>query len=178
MALRPSVVQPSRVSTADPTGYPDGKARDVTTPGVGGTNDGTAWVGSFINEVFGFFQGLLSQAGITPDGTPEKANDSQLVDAVKALAKEETKYVYSTSAATSATLADANHNAFIQYTAGTAITLTMSAPASPYGRCITVQRKGAGDITVTGSVVNASVLSTANKLASLISTPGGWEMVV
>ena len=178
MALRPSVVQPGRVDTSDPTGYPDGKAQDVTTPGVGGTNDGTAWVSSFINEVFGFFQGLLAQAGITPDGTPEKANDSQLVDAVKALALGQTRYTYATSSATSATLGDANHNQFIQYTNATALALTMSAPSAPYGKCITIQRKGAGNITASGSVVGAVTLSTANKVASFVSTPSGWEMFV
>jgi hypothetical protein len=177
MALRPIAIQPTRTNNSDPTGYPHGKAQDVTTPGLAGTNDGTAWTAALINEIFGFLQGLLGQAGITPNNLAEKANASQYVDAVKALGKDQTRYTYSANNGTAISLGDANHGEWIDCTASGAITLTFSAPAAPYGKVITVERAGTGNITAAGAVTGATVLNTAGKVASFISKPGTWKML-
>lgn len=62
--------------------YPFGRARDVSSPGAG---DGTPWQQDLVNDLFGFLQGLLSEAGVTPSESPDTAQVSQYLDAVKAV---------------------------------------------------------------------------------------------
>lgn len=78
MALRPVDVFPGKIAPADAS-YPHGKARNVSSPGAG---DGTPWNATYINEVFGFFQSLLDEASITPNGTQEAVGASQYLAAI------------------------------------------------------------------------------------------------
>lgn len=77
MAIRPITEYPGKIST-DPN-YPDGKARNVTSPG---DNTGTPWDSKLVNDIFGFQQKLTTLAGIAPSGTPDNAINSQYFDAL------------------------------------------------------------------------------------------------
>jgi len=86
MALDPSDTYGAQVDTSDPTGYPLGKARNITVPGDGtGTPLEKAWV----NDIWGLQQALLDEAGITPSGTPDKVGASQYVEALNYLYQRE-----------------------------------------------------------------------------------------
>ena len=79
--IRPDVEIPAeKIDTSDPTGYPFGKAQNITTPGDG---TGTPLIAEWLNDVFGFFAALANYAGITPSGTPDKVGASQLLEALE-----------------------------------------------------------------------------------------------
>lgn len=59
--------------------YPDGKARNISAPGDG---TGTPLEAKWLNDVFGVLQYLTSKAGITPSGTPENAETSQVFESM------------------------------------------------------------------------------------------------
>jgi hypothetical protein len=80
MAISPLAEYPAQVSTADPTGYPYGKPRNRASVG---DSTGTPWEAKLVSDFFGFFQSLLSDAGATPSGTPDKVGASQYLDALK-----------------------------------------------------------------------------------------------
>lgn len=71
-----------RVNPAD-TDYPFGSIKDNTSPGA---NDGTPLSAVWGNDFEGFRQAAMTEAGITPSGLPDTAQDSQLLDAVKFVA--------------------------------------------------------------------------------------------
>ena len=70
-----------RANPAD-TDYPFGSIKDNTSPGA---NDGTPLSAVWGNDFEGFRQAAMSEAGITPSGLPDTAQDSQLLEAVKAV---------------------------------------------------------------------------------------------
>lgn len=82
MAIDPSAEYGAQVDTSDPTGYPYGKARNVSVPG-----DGTAtpWEKKHVSDLWGFLQSLLSARSITPSGTPDKVGASQYKQALDEL---------------------------------------------------------------------------------------------
>jgi hypothetical protein len=84
MALDLTVRYSGQVSTIDPGGYPYGKAQNVTVEGDG---NGTPLEKDLVNDILGLQQALLIAAGITPSGTPDKANASQYLDAIKWIAE-------------------------------------------------------------------------------------------
>ena len=71
-----------RVNPAD-ANYPFGSIKDNTAPGA---NDGTPLAAVWGNDWEGFAQAAMTEAGITPSGLPDTAQDSQLLEAVKAVA--------------------------------------------------------------------------------------------
>lgn len=79
MAIIPSTEYPSQTDATDTTGYPLGKAQNITTPG---DNTGTPLEEAWVNDLWGFFQALLSSAGITASGTADKVGASQYLDAL------------------------------------------------------------------------------------------------
>ena len=79
MAIIPEDKYPGKVKPADPD-YPYGSARNVSAPGDG---TGTPWEKDLVNDTLGFHQALLTEAGITPTGDPDKVGGSQYLDAVK-----------------------------------------------------------------------------------------------
>jgi hypothetical protein len=81
MAIKESVVFPSRFSTSDLTGYPFGKAVDRTSPG-----NGSPFRADWFNDWLGFKSAVLKQGGdITPSGTPDKADASQILEGLTAI---------------------------------------------------------------------------------------------
>lgn len=87
MAIQIKNTYSGRTDNTD-TNYPYGKGRNVVG-GVEGT--GTPFEAQWYNNLEGFLQGLLLEAGITPDGQVDNANSSQLVEAVKGLGKSADK---------------------------------------------------------------------------------------
>lgn len=81
MALSPMIRWPSNTVSGDPE-YPFGRAKNEVVPG---DKTGTPWERDLINDIWGFHQSLLSEAGISPSGDPEKVGASQYLDALKEL---------------------------------------------------------------------------------------------
>lgn len=81
MAIRPEIKYPGRTTPASDA-YPLGSAQDITTPGDG---TGTPLQKDWINDIWGFLQALLAATDITPSGTPDTAQNSQYLQALRAL---------------------------------------------------------------------------------------------
>jgi hypothetical protein len=79
MALIPSAQYPAQIDTGD-AGYPQGKARNAATFQDG---TGTPLEKTWINDLWGFLQSLISIAGITASGSPDQVGASQYLDGVK-----------------------------------------------------------------------------------------------
>lgn len=81
MAINPETQYPGKIAPSTPE-YPYGAARNITVPGDG---TGTPWEAAIVNDTLGFHQALLSEAGVVPTGTPEKATESQYLEALTSL---------------------------------------------------------------------------------------------
>jgi hypothetical protein len=79
MAIVPSDTYPGQTDVSDTAGYPYGAAQNVT---VAGDGTGFPMEKTWVNDVFGFLQALLVDAGITPSGDPDEANASQYLQAI------------------------------------------------------------------------------------------------
>jgi len=79
MAISPKDIYPSQVDTTDPTGYPYGKAQNVSSPGDG---SGTPLEKDWLSDWFGFQQAALDADGATPSGAPDKVGASQVLTAI------------------------------------------------------------------------------------------------
>jgi len=64
-------------------GWPLGEPRNITAPGDG---TGTPWEAAIIKDTEGLKQALLTSAGITPSGTPDKVTASEYLQAIIELA--------------------------------------------------------------------------------------------
>ena len=83
MALRPIDRYPGQTVDGG-ADYPDGRARNITTPGDG---TGTPWERDLVNDWLGFFQGLLVEAGISASGEVDTAVLSDRINALKRLTR-------------------------------------------------------------------------------------------
>ena len=81
MAIRPVDVYPGQTLSSD-AGYPDGKARNEVVPGDG---VGTPLEETWVNDLWGFLQAILDEAGVTASGAPDEVGASQYLDALQAL---------------------------------------------------------------------------------------------
>lgn len=81
MAIIPETQFPDKITPAS-VEYPLGKARNITLPSDG---TGTPWKAAFANDVFGFQQALLSEAGIVASGTPDNVTNSQYLQSLRKL---------------------------------------------------------------------------------------------
>lgn len=79
MAINPETSFPGKI-TASSAEYPFGKARNITIPGDG---TGTPWDQLILNDIFGFQQALLSEAGLVPTGAPDEVGASQYLKAMR-----------------------------------------------------------------------------------------------
>jgi hypothetical protein len=82
MAISPATEYPGQTAGTS-ANYPEGEARNVTLSGDG---TGTPWEKKFINDLFGFLQALLGQAGAVANGSEETALASQYMDSLKLVA--------------------------------------------------------------------------------------------
>lgn len=69
-------------AVAGDANYPGGSFKNATT---GGSSDGTPLEKKWANDWLGFFQALLTEAGIVPSGAPDTAVASQYFEALQAL---------------------------------------------------------------------------------------------
>jgi hypothetical protein len=81
MALIPENAYPGRINPAN-AAYPLGSARNITVPG---DDTGTPLVAGWINDMWGYFQRLLSEGGITASGNPDTVQVTQYYDALIAV---------------------------------------------------------------------------------------------
>lgn len=102
MAIIPETQYPGKIAQSTPE-YPYGAARNITTPGDG---TGTPWEAALVNDLFGFQQALLSEAAVVPSGTPDSAQDSQYLQALRKLATTSVTNYTALRALTSANLSD------------------------------------------------------------------------
>jgi hypothetical protein len=79
MGINPYSRYPTKTNAPD-ADYPYGSARNITTPGDG---TGTPWEQAVVNDLWGWMQNLLYQAGISPSGNPDKKGTSQYYDAIR-----------------------------------------------------------------------------------------------
>lgn len=71
---------PGQTDDTDPSGYPHGKARNASSIGSG---DGTPLEQDLINDIQGAMQALAVAADVTPSGDPERADASDVLDALR-----------------------------------------------------------------------------------------------
>lgn len=83
MALIPSTRYPAQIDTGD-AGYPQGKARNA---GAFQDGTGTPLEKDWINDLLGFQQALLADAGIVATGSPDQVGASQYLDAMYAITR-------------------------------------------------------------------------------------------
>lgn len=81
MALNQKIRYPVGTAIGD-ANYPVGSAVNSTAPGA---LNGYPWEKDQINDLFGYFQGLLSRAGITASGNPDTVLVSDYLDALSVL---------------------------------------------------------------------------------------------
>ena len=62
--------------------FPATTAKNSSTPGA---TDGTPLVAAMVNNIWGYFQALMNQAGLTPNGVQEAYNASQILTASQLL---------------------------------------------------------------------------------------------
>ena len=79
MAIIPKNDYTGRINSTDPE-YPQGKAINIIGTTVG---TGTPVEEKWLNDDWGFKQEILSEAGITPSGVPDKVGASQYLDGIK-----------------------------------------------------------------------------------------------
>jgi hypothetical protein len=82
MAIQPKNEYGAQTTTPGAT-YPYGRARNDTDVSA---HDGTPLEEKWVNDLWGFLQGLLVEGEITPSGNPDTATDSQYLDALVAIA--------------------------------------------------------------------------------------------
>lgn len=92
MAIIPKSKYPAQTEVNDP-GYPNGKARNVGTPGDG---SGTPWEADLVNDIWGFQQALLAAGGLAPSNTPDKVGASQYLTAVNNIVRAATSLLAGT----------------------------------------------------------------------------------
>lgn len=105
MATNPSTLPENagRITAPD-ANYPYGSAKNDST---GTTGDGTPIRKPLMDDTYGFYQALLTKAGIVPSGNAETALVSQLADAVRILGGGNRKVVvFSAAGVTNWTVPD------------------------------------------------------------------------
>lgn len=92
MALDPITKYPGKFATD--SAYPQGKARNVATPGDG---TGSPWDKDLINDEIGFNQALLLESQITPSNVSDSATVSEYYQAIQIAIERQTERYVNTS---------------------------------------------------------------------------------
>lgn len=153
MATNPSTLPENvgRITAPEPA-YPYGSAKNDST---GTTGDGTPIRAPLMNDTYGFYQALLTRAGIVPSGVAETALNSQLLDAIDAII--------------AASASDTLNTVRIDVASATSVDLTANAPDTRHinitgtttidgftveeGKCYFVRFNAALTLTSSGSLV-------------------------
>lgn len=147
MALIPSARYPAQTDAA--AGYPQGKARNAVTFQDG---SGTPLERDWVNDLWGFLQALLSNAGIAPSGAPDQVGASQYLAGVTFVAQQK---------------ADAAQAAAIAAAAITSAALSSAATALAEKRLIVSNWKA-------GEIIDPTITSLASiAWCPSIGTNGG-----
>ena len=85
MAVEPKDLYPSQTLDSD-SGWPYGKARNDTEQGA---TDGTPLEAQWLNDLWGFFQALLTQASASPSGSPDHVGASQYLNAIRTVIQDD-----------------------------------------------------------------------------------------
>lgn len=144
MAIGIAAEYPGKTNGAD-ANYPQGSAKNVSSPGSG---DGTPWEEAWVNDKEGFFQRLLSDASITPSGSPDTIVNSDYVDALTKLVNSTTLKILSSAGYT---VLDNDLVQTILVTTGASDqTIILPAVANNPGRRITIKKvdSGIGEVIV------------------------------
>jgi len=153
MAIVPSTDYAGQIDTD--AQYPQGKAKNVTIQGDGtGTPLEKAWV----NDIWGFLQQLLAQAGITPSGNPDEVGTSDYWDALVDLIP--VRYVGKvTTVATTPTIVTAFGIAPAPSYAGYAINLTWASAlvGTETSAVVLTTMENSGDIFSNGRALSTTV---------------------
>lgn len=171
MAIDPSTRYGVQVDTStDPTGYPYGQARNIT---VGGDGTGTPFEKDHLNDLWGFEQALLDEAGITPSGTPDKVGASQYLDALDTLYYRQSDVDSAVAAAESDAVATSNGYTDAEIAAALASGAYTPTISSTSGITSTSVSKAVysrvGDIVTVTARINFT--ATAGQKSCFISLP-------
>ncbi|AAQ96491.1 putative tail-fiber protein [Vibrio phage VP16T] len=71
-----------KIDVTDLANYPQGKARNVSTPG---DNTGTPWDQIGLNDEWGFLQSILARANVMPNNMPDSVGNPQYLNALLTL---------------------------------------------------------------------------------------------
>lgn len=131
--------------TPGDSAYPGGSFKNASTPT---SVDGTHFEKTWANDFLGFFQALITAAGITPSGAPDTATASQYKQALEKLTGQTAGSIRNV-AATGPVLA-ADRIIVIDAGAGN-INLTLLSAADANARVVEIYRKRSdpGTFTVT-----------------------------
>lgn len=163
MSLKLNERYPARFN--NPTaGYPQGSFKNRTTPTA---KDGSYLEKDWANDKEGFFQSLLSAAGVTANGSVDAVGASQFFDSLLQLAQAQTAQAF-TTAGTSTALTLAPVPAITVYSANQRFSVKFSV-SSGLNPTLNISSKGAKSIkqySSTGAKVAASF--SANQLGDVV----------
>ena len=163
MSLKLNERYPARFN--NPTaGYPQGSFKNRTTPTA---KDGSYLEKDWANDKEGFFQSLLSAAGVTANGSVDAVGASQFFDSLLQLAQAQTAQAF-TTAGTSTALTLAPVPAITAYSANQRFSVEFSV-SSGLNPTLNISSKGAKSIkqySSTGAKVAASF--SANQLGDVV----------
>lgn len=163
MSLKLNERYPARFN--NPTaGYPQGSFKNRTTPTA---KDGSYLEKDWANDKEGFFQSLLSAAGVTANGSVDAVGASQFFDSLLRLAQAQTAQAF-TTAGTSTALTLEPVPAITAYSANQRFSVKFSV-SSGLNPTLNISSKGAKSIkqySSTGSKVAASF--SANQLGDVV----------
>lgn len=163
MSLKLNERYPARFN--NPTaGYPQGSFKNRTTPTA---KDGSYLEKDWANDKEGFFQSLLSAAGVTANGSVDAVGASQFFDSLLQLAQAQTAQAF-TTAGTSTALTLAPVPAITAYSANQRFSVKFSV-SSGLNPTLNISSKGAKSIkqySSTGAKVAASF--SANQIGDVV----------
>jgi hypothetical protein len=166
MAINPEARYAGKIAPSS-LDYPYGSARNIASPGDG---TGTPWEAALVNDIFGFQQALLSLAGVTPSGNPDKATASQYFEALWTL--------LNLRAITYNLTSDANYTLTADQNLYKSVTITDTGGVLTAGRDIIVDNIGKTLVFVNSTaqtlrvkpLSGAGVLVPAGASSMLVST--------
>lgn len=164
MALEPQTQYPGQIDSGDP-GYPLGKARNVSAAGAG---DGTPWEKNLVNDLFGFQQALLDQAGASPSGSPDEVGASQYLEALRTIIGDDVAALLAVTAPQRRVFSPHEFISAIEFSGNTpawGFTATSGAPSIS-----SRQPSSETVLTLTGKLPHGAVITRLRAIVNPITT--------